>query len=122
MSRETEQDTMKSMIELFCKGQGHPDPICPECTELIAYARARLTACAYGDDKPTCRQCPIHCYRPDMRERITAVMRYAGPRMLLHHPVQGVRHLIHDKRSRPKGAPQKADRTQHDGSRDNAEM
>ncbi|MDR2525428.1 MAG: nitrous oxide-stimulated promoter family protein, partial [Oscillospiraceae bacterium] len=34
------------------------------------------------------------CYRADMREKIRAVMRYAGPRMLLHHPVMAIRHFI----------------------------
>ena len=37
-------------------------------------------------------------YLPDVectsRERIRAIMRYAGPRMMLHHPVAAVRHLL----------------------------
>ena len=31
---------------------------------------------------------------PQMRERIRAVMRYAGPRMITRHPVAAVRHLL----------------------------
>jgi hypothetical protein len=100
MSLDKEKASVRSMVELYCKGQGHPDPLCEECSELLAYAMERLDRCPYGDGKPTCRQCPIHCYKPDMRERITAVMRYAGPRMLLHHPVQGIRHLMHEKESK----------------------
>jgi hypothetical protein len=29
-----------------------------------------------------------------MREQVKVVMRYAGPRMLLHHPLLALRHLI----------------------------
>ena len=89
------------MIHLFCRGQEHKNPLCDNCSELLTYALERLERCPYGEDKPTCKQCPVHCYRPDMRDRVTQVMRYAGPRMLLHHPVQGIRHLMHEKRSRP---------------------
>ena len=48
----------------------------------MAYARLRLEKCRYGADKPTCAKCTTHCYRPAMRERVRAVMRYSGPRML----------------------------------------
>ncbi len=99
MSLEKEQASLRSMIHLYCKGQGHPDPLCEDCSALLDYALDRLTRCPYGEDKPTCRHCPILCYSPEMRERITAVMRYAGPRMLLHHPVQSIRHLLHEKAS-----------------------
>jgi len=36
----------------------------------------------------------VHCYKPDMRARVQAVMRYAGPRMLTRHPVMGLRHVV----------------------------
>lgn len=29
-----------------------------------------------------------------MREQIKAVMRYAGPRMLLHHPILALFHML----------------------------
>ena len=105
MSLEKEKDTIRAMVRLFCKGQGHPDPLCDDCSNLLAYAEERLSHCRYGEDKPTCRQCTTHCYKPAMRERITAVMRYSGPRMILHHPLQGIRHLIHDKQSRNAAQP-----------------
>jgi hypothetical protein len=41
----------------------------------------------------TCAKCPVHCYRPELRERIRAVMRYAGPRMLFRHPRLAILHL-----------------------------
>jgi predicted amidophosphoribosyltransferase len=83
------------MIRLYCRGQhGHREGLCPACGELLAYAEARLDACPYGEAKTTCARCPVHCYKPEMRERIRAVMRYAGPRMLWHHPLLAVLHLL----------------------------
>lgn len=45
-------------------------------------------------EKKNCNQCPNHCYAPDKREEIRAVMRFSGPRMLLVHPVAAIRHLL----------------------------
>ena len=60
---------------------------------ILGYARIRLSRCPFGENKSTCRQCSIHCYKPEMKERMREVMRYAGPRMLLYHPVAALRHL-----------------------------
>ena len=70
-TRQTrEQRVVEQMIRLYCRHkEGH------------------ATLC------PTCRRCPIHCYRPAMRERIRCIMRWAGPRMLLYHPLAALRHL-----------------------------
>ena len=38
-------------------------------------------------EKPTCANCQIHCYGPRQRETVRIMMRHAGPRMLLRHPV-----------------------------------
>jgi hypothetical protein len=34
-----------------------------------------------------------------MKKKIVEVMRYAGPRMLLHHPILAIQHLIDEKRT-----------------------
>jgi len=44
-----------------------------------------------------CKKCPIHCYKPDMRVKMRAVMRWAGPRMVLYHPIEAIKHLIREK-------------------------
>ena len=83
------------MIRLYCRRQHGPrTELCADCAELLAYARARLSKCPFQEHKPTCARCPVHCYRPDVRERVRAVVRYAGPRMLLRHPFLALRHLI----------------------------
>jgi len=79
------------MIEVYCRGH-HGRPLCDHCTALLQYALCRLDRCPFGEAKPTCAKCPVHCYRPAMREQIRAVMRYAGPRMMYRHPWLAVRH------------------------------
>jgi hypothetical protein len=93
MAREAK--TIEAMIRLYCRGQHQSDAaLCSECADLLSYAQARLDRCPYQERKPTCAKCPVHCYRPAMRERIRIVMRYAGPRMLLHHPGLALFHLL----------------------------
>ena len=53
-----------------------------------------LDRCPFGEEKTTCARCPVHCYKPAMRERVRAVMRYAGPRMLLRHPILALQHQL----------------------------
>ena len=103
-----EQRTVGKMIALYCHAQHHTQgSLCPECAELSAYAHARIARCPFLPDKPTCAKCPVHCYQPVMRAQIRQVMRYAGPRMLLHDPVAAVQHLAQMLR-KPSPAVQRA--------------
>ncbi len=98
MSLEYEKQTITAMIRLFCKLTHKSDSLCNGCTDLSTYALKRLEMCPFGEEKPVCRKCHVHCYSMEMRERITGVMRFAGPRMILYHPVMAFRHMIHLKR------------------------
>ena len=93
---EREQRTVSLMIGLYCRKHhgSRKGELCAECATLREYGAERLRRCPHGEKKPTCRKCPIHCYRPDMKERIRKVMRYSGPRMILHYPVAALRHLF----------------------------
>lgn len=82
------------MIRLYCRRKEGNKSLCLECSHLADYAEHRLRHCRYGDAKGSCRHCPTHCYRPDMRDKIRRVMRYSGPRMMLCHPVMALRHLV----------------------------
>jgi hypothetical protein len=73
------------------------------------YALERLKKCPFQGGKTTCAKCPVHCYKPKMREKIRIVMRYSGPRMLYHHPVLAIFHLIDSRRKQPIQAPEKQD-------------
>lgn len=90
-----ERRTIHAMIRIYCRGRhGARADLCSECAELGRYADARLDRCPMAPEKPTCVECTIHCYRPAMRERIREVMRYAGPRMVLRHPVLALLHTL----------------------------
>ena len=93
---QREYQTIQEMITLACrKRHAMKSPeLCPSCTELLSYTKARLDKCPYQEQKPTCARCPIHCYKTVMRENIRDVMRYSGPRMLRHHPFLAIRHLL----------------------------
>lgn len=90
---ETELLTIEKMIRLYCRGRHGGRGACPECLELLAYAGDRLRKCPHHP-KPACRNCPTHCYSPENRARIKEVMKYAGPRMLLRHPLLALRHYL----------------------------
>ncbi len=95
MSRiDREKRVVERMIRLYCRRKEGNTSLCKECAELLEYARKRLERCRFGEKKSTCKKCPIHCYEPAMRERIRHVMRYAGSRMMLHHPLVAIRHLF----------------------------
>ena len=95
-SLEEEKSVVEQMVRLYCrKHEGHAQ-LCQQCQALLDYAHSRLARCRYGEHKPTCRQCPTHCYRPEMKERIRMVMRWSGPRMILFHPVAAIRHLLRE--------------------------
>ena len=92
---QQEKETIEAMISLFCKGKHKEDELCDDCRELLDYSNKRLDSCKFGKEKPKCIKCEVHCYKPEMQERIKEVMRYSGPRMIAHHPVMALRHLMH---------------------------
>ncbi len=97
-----EKRTVEAMIRLYCQGEhGRSKGLCLECRALLDYSLARLEHCPFQEGKTTCAKCPVHCYRPEMRERVRTVMRYAGPRMLYRHPVLALLHLLDGLRGEP---------------------
>jgi len=92
---EREKATVQMMIELYCKGHHHSErKLCSECQELSEYAMTRLAHCKFGEIKPTCAKCSVHCYKPEMRRRVKEIMRYSGPKMIYTHPIAAIRHLF----------------------------
>lgn len=93
--REREKELVSQMIALYCKKNHHTKKtLCPECAELQDYAVMRSDKCPFMETKTFCSNCKVHCYKPVMREKIREVMRFSGPRMLFHHPVVALRHVI----------------------------
>ncbi len=103
--RQKEQYVVEEMIRLYCrkhhqKESGEAKELCPACRALLEYARQRSQKCPFMEEKTFCANCRVHCYKPEMREEIRKVMRYAGPRMLLYHPLLAIWHLICSKREK----------------------
>lgn len=90
---QQEKKTVKQMIALYCHHNHHGTTLCSSCQSLQDYALQRLTFCRFGENKTTCEKCVRHCYRSDYKQQIKQVMRYAGPRMILFHPISALRHL-----------------------------
>ncbi len=100
-SLDRERSTLQVMIHLYCHDNHHPPAeLCDDCRDLLEYALKRLDRCKFQENKPVCGRCTVHCYKPDMREKVRLVMRYAGPRMLGRHPLLALRHLW-DEVTRP---------------------
>lgn len=96
-----EKRTIRAMIGIYCRGRHSPgEGICEDCRELLEYAFARLDRCPFGGEKSTCAQCPIHCYRSEMRAKVKEVMRFAGPRMVYRHPLLALQHRWHSLKAR----------------------
>ena len=94
--REKEIQTVGEMIRLYCHKNHHTtnDELCDECKELLEYATYRSSVCPFMENKTFCSNCRVHCYKPNQREKIRKVMRFSGPRMLFHHPIMAIHHVI----------------------------
>ena len=99
--RIREKETVSKMISIYCKKKHGPKQgLCPECAALQEYAKLRSDKCPFMETKTFCSNCKVHCYKPDMREKIRDVMRFSGPRMLFVHPVMAIRHVIESKKEK----------------------
>ncbi len=100
--RQREKEAVSLMIALYCHGLHGTKrgALCPECAALDEYAQSRSDRCPFMATKTFCANCRVHCYKPEMRAKIREVMRYSGPRMMLHHPVMAVRHVIETRKEK----------------------
>ena len=99
--REKEKKLVSQMISLYCKKKhSGRHGLCRDCAELDDYARARSDRCPFMETKTFCSNCKVHCYQPAMRGKIRDVMRFSGPRMIFHHPVTAICHVIETKKEK----------------------
>jgi hypothetical protein len=104
---QQEKQTASAMMEIFCSSfhVACGDDLCRECGQLLEYSHQRLESCRFGEDKPSCRTCPVHCYAPEKREKMREVMRFSGPKMIFRHPWLALRHLWLERVTRRRPAP-----------------
>ncbi len=102
MKLEKEKEVCNLMIELYCKKKHKTKKhcLCDECKDLSNYVSYRLSKCPFGENKTFCSNCKIHCYKPEYREKIRNVMRFSGPRMIFHHPILAIKHVVETKKEK----------------------
>ncbi|NMD38267.1 MAG: nitrous oxide-stimulated promoter family protein [Christensenellaceae bacterium] len=88
-----EKEILTQIVCLYCHKKHKYSELCPDCKELLDYAKKRSESCPYKKTKSFCSNCKNPCYRKDMREKIRKVMKFSGPRMIFYHPVIVIRHI-----------------------------
>jgi hypothetical protein len=100
-----EKETLIAMTRLYCKESKHIGAkfgpaaksefrgLCGDCAALMHYGLKQLENCPHGTEKPTCANCAIHCYKKPWEEKMKAMMRFAGPKMLWKHPRLALWHI-----------------------------
>lgn len=69
--REQEKKMVTQMIQVYCRGKHHTKgKMCSECQVLSDYANMRSDKCPFMETKTFCSNCKVHCYKPEMREKI----------------------------------------------------
>lgn len=93
---DREKNVITKMIVLYCRNHHSTDKalLCDDCRDLLKYSLLRLGACKHGETKTSCKKCVSHCYSPEYQKKIRKVMKYVGPRMIIYHPIDAIRHLI----------------------------
>lgn len=94
-----EQETIAYMITYYCR-KHHGFTLCVSCSELLDYANQRILGCPFKETKTFCSACKVHCYKKEKRDQIKAVMRYSGPRMMIHRPFMALHHLYIEKKEK----------------------
>jgi hypothetical protein len=98
---QRERRTFQLMTQIYCrKKHSCADELCPECAGLLAYALERIDKCPFQEAKPTCRTCPVHCYKKDKRAEVRRMMAYSGPWMVLYHPILTVQHYWDERKKK----------------------
>ncbi len=103
--------TIQAMVKIYCRAfhdQQDQQGYCSECQQFLVYSNEKLDRCPYGEAKPACKDCTIHCYKKEQRIKVKQIMSYAGPRMLIYNPVLAIQHLLKAKKLVPEKPPVKA--------------
>ena len=99
--RRREKKIVAKMILLYCRKIHHTKKgLCKECSNLSDYTVSRSDLCPFMKTKTFCSNCKVHCYEPEMREKIREVMRFSGPRIFFYHPFKTIQYLIENRREK----------------------
>lgn len=97
-----ERKTIKAMVIIYCKSNHKTkSALCKDCQTLLKYAFQRLSNCPYQNEKPTCKNCVIHCFKEPEKSKFQEIMRYSGPKIIFKNPILAIRHLIDGLKKSP---------------------
>jgi len=96
-----ERITVRAIVECYCRVEhsAQGPGLCAACASLFDYASVRLERCRFQARKPTCFNCPVHCYAPGQRQQIREMMKKAGPQMLWRHPLLTLLHFCDGRKT-----------------------
>lgn len=92
--RDREKKVITEMVKLYCKKNHKNDKLCDECRDVLNYSLNRIDNCKYMDTKTFCSNCKAPCYGPKMKEKVKQIMKFSGPRILFHHPLLVISHML----------------------------
>ena len=71
--RKQEIEMLDCMIRIYCRGNhGTKEKLCEDCQALREYAVTRTQKCPFMETKTFCSACKVHCYSPQMQQRVKA--------------------------------------------------
>jgi len=72
----------RELAEVLCSAGHGNGTLCTDCAELLEHGIRKRAVCPL-DPKPNCRNCHIHCYSKEYRQKIRAIMAYSGRKIIL---------------------------------------
>ena len=92
--RDREKKVISEMVKLYCRKNHKKRELCDECRDVLNYSLNRIDNCKYMYTKTFCSNCKKPCYSPKMKEKIKQIMKFSVPRILFHHPLLVIYHII----------------------------
>jgi len=85
-----------SVPEILQTGNKRRLVLCQECAGLLEHGMKKRALCPLNP-KPACKNCHIHCYTPEYRQRIREIMAYSGRKMVLRGRLDYLWHYYFQK-------------------------
>jgi len=80
---EQDIEILREFTALYCRENHNEEEMCPACRATLEYAIERRRKCPM-DPKPKCKDCQVHCYRPQQRQAIREIMKFGGMHYIKH--------------------------------------
>ncbi|WP_455520983.1 nitrous oxide-stimulated promoter family protein [Parvimonas micra] len=92
--RDREKKVISEMVKLYCRKNHKKRELCDECKEVLNYSLKRIDNCQCVETKLFCSSCKFSLYSPRDKEKVKQIMKFSGPRILFHHPLLVISHML----------------------------